>query len=148
MRTRPKTMLLALLVATAVAFAPLTLAQAADARPVLLTPKSGAVLKRGSRPTFKVRDRDPNARRYRVYLTIPRSKKRDRRGDLVRSKRYSTFSSMTRRGRFGFVYRPPAYSFPTWFMQAPGRYYWQAFHIDCRVKGCHVHSRIGTFRVR
>ncbi|MBB4662712.1 hypothetical protein [Conexibacter arvalis] len=146
--TRGRAIVLALLAAVLTSSALLAGAQAADAaRPKLLAPGNGKVLARGSQPVFKARDTDPNSRKYSVYITISRSKKRDKRGDLKRT-RVGTFASMRRKGKFGFVYKPEAYSFPTWFMQAPGKYYWQVFHIDCRVKGCHVQSPIRSFTVR
>jgi hypothetical protein len=147
--TRGRSLALALLTALIVSGLLLASARAAGAAsPKLLAPGNGATVARGSQPIFKARDTDPNARRYRVFVTISRSKKLDRDGDLVQTRSSGTFASMRRSGRYGFTYKPPSYSFPTWFMQAPGTYYWQAFHIDCRVRGCHVHSRVRSFDVR
>lgn len=146
--TRGRAIVLALVAAVLASSLLLGGAQAAGAAsPQLLAPGNGKALARGSQPVFKARDTDPNSRKYSVYITISRSKKRDRRGDLKRTK-VGTFASMDRKGKFGFTYKPQAYTFPTWFMQAPGKYYWQVFHIDCRVRGCHVHSPIRSFTVR
>jgi hypothetical protein len=119
---------------------------AASAAPKLVGPKAGAVLALGSEPTFKVRDGSQAARQYRVYITIGTSKKTNKVGDLKRTK-IGTFTSGKRRGNL-HTYKTEDYSFPEWFMNRPGKYYWQAFHIDCRVKGCHVHSKIRSFRVQ
>lgn len=145
--TRGRSLALATIVALVAGSCSLAAAQTASAAPQLLAPGNGKVLARGSQPTFKVRDTDPNARRYTVYMTISRSKKVDRTGDLKQVKP-GTFTSMKRKGKFGFVYKPEAFTFPEWFMQSPGKYYWQAYHIDCRVRGCHVQSRIRSFVVR
>ncbi len=118
----------------------------ASAAPKLLQPKAGGVLALGSEPTFKVRDTSQAARKYKVYITIGTSKKRTKNGDLERTE-IGTFTSTTR-SRATYKYVPEDYSFPTWFMNRAGKYYWQAFHIDCAVKGCHVHSKIRSFRVR
>lgn len=118
----------------------------ADAAPQLLKPKAGAVLALGSEPAFKVRDTSQAARKYKVYITIGTSKKTTKNGDLKRTE-IGTFTSTTRK-RNTYTYVPEDYSFPTWFMNRPGKYYWQAFHIDCAVKGCHVHSKIRSFRVK
>lgn len=126
----------------------LAAAGAAPARPQLLAPGKGKVLRLGSEPTFKVRDRSANARRYGVFLIVSPTKRTNRHGELKRHRRIGTFAKMRRTGRFGFVYRTPAYAFDHWFMQRPGTYYWQAFHVDCRVRGCRVLSRIRTFKVR
>ena len=100
----------------------------------------------GSEPTFKVRDTSQAAKQYRLYITISTSKKTKKNGDLKQTK-VGTFTSTTRK-RNTFTYKAPDYSFPEWFMNRAGKYYWQAYHIDCNVKGCHVHSKIRSFRVQ
>ena len=147
-RPRPHRRALALALATLLAGACPPAAAAAPARPQLLSPAAGAALPLGGQPTFKLRDAHPNARRYGVFLIVSPTRRTNRHGELLRHRRIGTFAKMTRRGRAGFAYRAPAYVFDHWFMQRPGRYYWQAFHIDCRVRGCHVLSRIRSFRVR
>jgi hypothetical protein len=117
-----------------------------------VAPKRGAVLALGSQPTFKVRDGSRNARRYKIFMTISTSKARSKRtGDLKQAKvdgqTVGTFTSMKRRGKT-HSYTAQKYSFPTWYMNRPGKYYWQAFRIDCRVRGCHIHSKVSSFIVR
>ena len=121
---------------------------ASGASPAQLSPKRGAVLASGSRPVFKVRDTSAAAKRYPLYIRISTSKKRRRNGDLKRTS-IGNFASMKRRGSV-FRYKTEDYSFPTWFMARPGRYYWQAYRIDCAAapNGCHVHTKIRSFRVR
>jgi hypothetical protein len=119
---------------------------AGAAAPKLVGPKAGAVLAVGSEPTFKARDGSAAARRYPLYITISTTKKRTKRGDLKRTK-VGTFSSMKRRGSV-HRYTAPDYSFPTWYMMRPGTYYWQVFRIDCSKPGCHVQSRVRSFRVQ
>lgn len=136
------------LVATTLALGLLAPAAADAARPAQISPRGGALLALGSQPLFKVRDGTAAARRYDVFLTISTSKRRKRNGDLKRTS-IGTFASMRRRGTV-FRYRPPDYSFPTWFMARAGTYYWQAYRIDCSTgnSSCHVHTRIRSFRVR
>jgi len=127
-------------------------ASASAAGPTIKGPKRGAVLARGSQPTFKVRDTSSKARRYRIYMTISTSKKTSRKtGDLLRPKvggdEIGTFTSMRRKGTV-FSYKAEKYSFPTWYMNRRGKYYWQAYHIDCSVRSCHVHSKVSSFIVR
>jgi gas vesicle protein len=121
-------------------------AQAASAAPQLLAPGNGKTLRRGAQPTFKVRDNSSNARRYDIFMTIAAKKRTNRHGELKRT-RVGTFARMESNGKGGWTYKAPAYTFPTWFMERPGTYYWQAFHIDCSVPGCHVVSRIRSFKV-
>ena len=120
--------------------------------PKLLGPKRGTVFPVGSQPTFKVKDTSRNAKRSRMFMTISNAKKFKKsgsnKGDLRQTKP-GDFSNLTRSGST-FTYTPPKYTFPGWYMVTPGKYYWQAFHIDCGQKGfrCHVHSKLGSFFVR
>jgi hypothetical protein len=118
------------------------------ARPKQVSPKPGKALAVGSQPTFKVRDGSAAARQYTVYITISTTKKRKANGDLKRTS-VGTFASMKRKGSI-HRYKAPFYTFPTWYMQAPDTYYWQAYRIDCSTgnKSCHVHSKIRSFKVR
>lgn len=121
-------------------------AAANAAAPKLVAPKTGKLLALGSEPVFKVRDSSAAAKKYKIYITIGTSKKRTKNGDLKRTK-IGTFTSTTRNGNV-FKYVAEDYSFPSWYMNTPGTYYWQAFHIDCAVEGCHVHSKVRRFRVQ
>jgi hypothetical protein len=148
---RKRSTFLVLLVAC-LTFSLVGAAAASAAGPKLTGPKRGAVLALGSQPTFKASDSSRNAKKYRVYMTISTSKKLGQRThDLRRPKingdQIGTFTSMKRKGS-RFSYKAEKYSFPTWYMNRPGKYYWQAFRIDCRVKGCHVHSKTSSFIVR
>lgn len=139
-------------IVTCLALSLVATASASAAGPALKGPKSGAVLAKGSQPTFKVSDASRNARKYHIFMTISTTKKRSRKtGDLLRPKtngeQIGTFTSMHRKGT-KFSYKAESYSFPTWYMNRPGKYYWQAYRIDCRVKSCHVHSKTRSFVVR
>lgn len=142
---------LAALVSLMLLFAGVSAASALT-HPKLLGPKRGTVYPAGSQPTFKVRDTSRNAKRYRMFLTISNAKKFKKsgtnKGDLLKTK-IGDFSDLKRSGST-FTYTPPMYTFPTWYMVVPGKYYWQAYHVDCSQKGfrCHVHSKLGSFYVR
>jgi len=135
-----------LLIATTLALGLAAPGAASAASPTQIAPKSGSVLTAGSQPTFKVRDASASARRYGVFVTVSTSKKLTARGDLKKTD-IGTFAKMKRRGSV-FSYKTPLYSFPTWFMVRAGTYYWQAFRIDCSVKGCHVHTKVRSFKVQ
>jgi len=105
----------------------------------------------GSSITFKVRDRSAKARKYGVSLVVA-DRKRVKHGQLQRPGKNGSgdFAGMKRRKHGIFTYTPPHYTFPSWYLQKPGVYYWQALHIDCGVhapSNCHVVSRIRHFRV-
>ncbi|MGI8750573.1 MAG: hypothetical protein ACR2J6_08515 [Thermoleophilaceae bacterium] len=151
MTTFPTRRLLSVVMASCLALLLLGASSASAAGPRIVAPKRGAVLALGSQPTFKVRDGSRNARKYKIFMRISTSKARSKYGDLkqarVGGQTIGTFTSMKRR-RTTHSYKAEKYSFPTWYMNRPGKYYWQAFRIDCRVRGCHIHSKVSSFIVR
>lgn len=121
-------------------------AAAGAAAPKLLTPKAGAKVAIGSRPSFKVRDASAAAQKYKIFITISTTRKTKKNGDLKQTN-VGTFTGTTRK-KAVFTYKPPQYTFPTWYLARAGTYYWQAYRIDCAVQGCHVHSKIRSFKVQ
>jgi hypothetical protein len=142
---RPRAVALAL-VTTLLALTAGAGVASADVGPKLLAPGNGKVLARGSQPIFKARDVG-DAFNGRVWLTISSSKQRDKNGKLKQAK-FGTFTNMKRGKNHTYTYKPPAYTFDSWFMQRPGTYYWQAYHINCHVRGCNVFSKVRRFVVR
>ena len=135
-----------LLIATALTLSLAAPGTASAASPTQIAPKRGSVLTAGSQPTFKVRDTSASARKYGVFVTVSTSKRLTRTGDLKKTD-IGTFAKTKRRGSV-FSYKTPLYTFPTWFMVRAGTYYWQAFRIDCAVRGCHVHTKVRSFKVQ
>ena len=101
----------------------------------LLSPKNGAiiptVIASGKTPTFKARVRGKGV----VYFRVCKSKKRDKQGqicgnrapdDIDRGKK----GKRTKKGR-NYSYKPIAYTFPSYYLNTPGTYYWQVYRIDC-----------------
>lgn len=99
----------------------------------------------GARPHFSVKALGVN-RSFHVFGTVA-SKRRVRHG-ILRTTRVGDFFSFHRHRHGRFTYTPPNYTFPSWYMQKPGRYYWQAkfYDVHCPSYGCH--TRIRTFVVR
>jgi hypothetical protein len=122
----------------------------ADTGPRLGSPRAGATLAVGTRPTFRATD-SGDAYQGTVWLSISTFRKRDRYGRLKQSDG-GTFTSMKRHRGGRYTYTPPDYSFPGWFMATPATYYWQAYHINCSIPNasrtsCHVYSSIRSFKV-
>lgn len=125
-------------------------AGAATARPQLVRPKHGGVV-HVHRIELVVKDASPLAKRYGVFVGISRSKVR-KHGFLAKTgnvKKGESFVKLKRwKGHRGmWIYRPPSYSFPGFWASTSGRYYWQAEHTDCNLKGCEDVSKVGSFRV-
>jgi hypothetical protein len=100
-----------------------------------LAPKDDAVVPLGTTPTFKVRVKGKGV----VYFRICQSKKRDNEGqacskdpdDIDRGKK----GAKTRRGRL-YTFTPEKFTFPEYYLNRPGTYYWQAYRIFCiRIPG-------------
>lgn len=135
----------------AVVLAGAAVAVGAIARPTLVTPaRHGSVQAHGIR--LVVRDTSALAKKYGVFVSISRSRKTKPDGVLKDTGNVNKGESFVQlkkdRGHPGlWVYRPPNDDFPGYWASTPGRYYWQAEHTDCEVKGCEAVSMIGTFTV-
>ena len=124
-------------------------ASAAGPRP--LSPKQGKAFSVGAFLTFKVRDHSAAARKYGIFMVVA-NRKRVKHGQLQRGKSDAPgdFAKMKRRKHGIYTYTPERYTFPSWYMQRPDVYYWQAHHIDCgsSASNCYVVGAIRHFRVR
>jgi hypothetical protein len=124
----------------------------ADVRPRLGSPAAGRAFAVGARPAFTATD-NGDAFNGHVWLTIATSRRVDRYGQLKDYTDGGVFSAMRRKRGRHYTFTPPRYTFPGWFLATPGTYYWQAYHINCSIpnssrSGCHVYSRIRSFKVR
>lgn len=119
-----------------------------------IAPKNNAVVAKGTTPTFKARVRGKGT----VYFVVCKSKKRDRDGkacarkqeDIDRGKK----GKKSKRGRT-YTFKPERFTFPSYYLNTPGTYYWQVYRIDCvrtrsrkRLFDCIQESPIKKFRVR
>jgi len=134
-----------LLVATA---ATLIAAPAASAQiaPTLGAPANGKSLKRGAAFTFKAK-LDTASEASGVFLVVSKSKKLDDTGILdgkayMREMKGSGGSYAKKTDRY------PALS--DYFLNRPGKYYWQAYAIDCSdgTDDCNVESAVRSFRIK
>jgi hypothetical protein len=124
-------------------------ADAATGGPTPLRPYNHRSFSQGAKVTFKVRDTSANARKYGIFLTVA-DRKQLKNGVLQRSAKNhpGTFAEMKRHRGGIYTYTLPKYDFPGWIMVTPRKYFWQAHHIDCAVKGCEVGGGIRTFTVK
>jgi hypothetical protein len=82
-----------------------------------------------------------------VWVTVSRSK-RVRRDGTLRSRVDFGQAKRVRRGSRTFRYVAQFFDFPAFYMNQPGRYYWQPYRIDCRrQRDCRVQGRIRTFSI-
>ena len=95
----------------------------------------------GKQPTFKMRVSGPGA----VYVHVCKSRKKDSEGVICTTESIG----QARRKNGVFVYKPKLFTYPGFWLQTPGTYYWQAPRIqcegdldDCRQEGPLVRTRI------
>lgn len=121
-----------------------TSAPAAVSGPSPLAPSNGKSLRAGKAFTFKVRSRQSGA----VFLKISKSKKKGKDGTLA-AKDDLYFRKM---GRKGSTYSKKTERYPAlddYFLNKRGRYYWQAYRIDCSAQSdCNVEGPIRSFRIK
>jgi len=46
------------------------------------------------------------------------------------------------------TFTPKFYDYPAFWLNRPGRYFWQAFRIDCNAQDCEQEGPIVRFRVK
>ncbi|MBE2320596.1 hypothetical protein DVA67_031845 [Solirubrobacter sp. CPCC 204708] len=131
--------------AAALLTAPVASAQSAFA-PTLSAPSNGKSLARGKAFTFKAK-LDSASSASGVFVRVAKSKKVDAEG-LISDDLY--MRSMTLRGG---TYQHKTERYPalsSHFLNKPGKYYWQAYAIDCSdgTDDCNIESEIRSFRIK
>lgn len=122
---------------------------AAATSPKLVKPANKGTV-HGGHIQLVVRDSSSLAKKYGVFVSISRSRKTNAHGQLKEVKNVSKgggFIEMKAwKGHPGmWIYKPPKYTFPGFWASTAGRYYWQAEHTDCEIKGCEALSKIQSF---
>lgn len=105
-----------------------------------LSPKGTIAV--GKQPTFKMRVSGPGA----VYVHVCKSRKKDSEGVICTTESIG----QARRKNGVFVYRPKLFTYPGFWMQTPGTYYWQAHRIQCEgdLDDCRQEGPIVRIRIR
>src|ERR1044071_5608566 len=89
----------------------------------VVSPKSGAKVKAGTRPTFKVRVSGSGT----VWVHVCKSKKKDSEGVICSTE---LIHQMKKKGGTASV-KAPFFDYPDFWLNSPGTYYWQAYRISC-----------------
>lgn len=115
---------------------------AAPARPASVTPKQAATVEAGRPFTFKVR----SGGGFGVFVTVSTSRRTDADGVLAEDVYFTKL--IARKGGLHTRKTPVYPALDDYFLNAPGRYYWQPYRIDCSTqKDCKVEGRIRSFVV-
>jgi hypothetical protein len=105
------------------------------------SPKKGATVATGSRPTFKGKFKGPG----QIFVYVSKSKKTDKDGligdDAMIQKAHKKGSTFKVKAKF--------FDFPAFWLNSPGTYYWQAHRINCGEDGddCQQEGPIVKFKV-
>jgi hypothetical protein len=118
----------------------------AQIAPTLSSPSNGKSIKRGVPFTFKAK-LDSASEGSGVFLKVSTSKKVGSDGTLAKD---IYFRAMKQSGG-SWAKKVERYAaLSDHFLNRPGRYYWQAYSIDCSggTDDCNIESSIRTFRIR
>jgi hypothetical protein len=115
--------------------------------PTNVAPTSGKSIKRGVPFTFKVH-LDESSTGSGVFLNVSKSKKVKADGTLANS---IYFRSLKQGSGGMWTKKVEKYAaLTTHFLNRKGRYYWQAYVIDCSegTDDCNIEGKIGSFRIK
>ena len=106
-----------------------------------LAPKAGKSVPAGKRPTFKLRATGGG----QVWVHVCKSRKKDKTGLICNKEAIGRAKKKS--GSFRF--KAPFFDFPAFWLNSPGRYYWQAHRISCEgdLSDCRQEGPIVRFRV-
>jgi hypothetical protein len=115
--------------------------------PTNVAPTSGKSITHGKPFTFKVH-LDESSTGSGVFLNVSKSKKVKDDGTLANS---IYFRSMKQGSGGMWTKKVEKYAaLTTHFLNRKGRYYWQAYVIDCSegTDDCNIEGKIGSFRIK
>ncbi len=106
-----------------------------------IAPKKGTSVPAGKSPTFRVKVNGPG----QVWIHVCKKKKKLKEG-VICTKESIGRAKKQKDGTF--AYKPKFFDFPAFWLNSPGRYYWQAHRIDCNGNDCRQEGPIVRFKVR
>ena len=109
-----------------------------------LAPKAGTSVPAGKAATFRMRVKNPGAG---VFMHVCKSKKKDKEGMICKK---VTFLGPAKKRKGRFEIKQKFFDFPTFWLNNPGTYYWQAFRIECHSgsSDCKQEGPVVRFRVK
>jgi hypothetical protein len=105
-----------------------------------LSPNAGATVPRGRSPIFRMRKKGPG----QLWVQVCRSPKKDAEGTICADEDIGR-ARLAKNGVWEF--KPKFHDFPSFWLNTPGVYYWQAHRISCTASDCRQEGPIVRFRV-
>ena len=105
-----------------------------------LAPKAGTSVPAGKSPVFRMRVKGPG----HVWVHVCKSKRRNSAGVICN--KISIGQAKKKNGVF--EYKPEFFDYDGFWLNNPGRYYWQAHRISCNSQDCQQEGPIVRFRVK
>ena len=115
-----------------------------------LAPKAGTSVPARKSPVFHMRVKG----RGEVWVNVCRSRKKNAEGVicLKGSGQSAEFEGdsigRAKKKTSGFEYKPKFYDYPSFWLNTPGTYYWQAYRIYCVGQDCRQEGPVVRFRVK
>jgi hypothetical protein len=105
-----------------------------------LAPKAGTSIPSGKSSVFRLRATGPG----QVWVHVCKSSRRDKEGVICTDESIGR----ARKKNGVFQYKPKFFDFPTFWLNSPGTYYWQAHRIACNASDCRQEGPVVRFKVR
>jgi hypothetical protein len=105
-----------------------------------LAPKAGTSVPAGKSPVFRMRVKGPG----QVWVHVCKSKHRNNAGVICN--KVSIGRAKKKNGVF--EYKVKFFDYPEFWLNQPGRYYWQAHRINCNSHDCQQEGPVVRFRVK
>ena len=106
-----------------------------------LAPKAGTSVPAGKAVTFRMRVKDPGAG---VFVNVCKSKHRNKKGVICH--KVTIGQAKKRKGAYEF--KQKFFDFPAFWLNNPGRYYWQAYSTICNGSDCYAEGPVVRFKVK
>jgi hypothetical protein len=107
-----------------------------------LAPQAGKSVPAGQSPTFKMRVKGKG----KVFVHVCKSKKKDKDGRIC----FKADIGQAHKKGGSFRFKPTFFDYPTFWLNTPATYYWQAYRIACEagdLSDCYQEGPIVKFRV-
>src|SRR3712207_6639144 len=106
-----------------------------------LAPKADSTVPDGRSPTFRMRVDGPGT----VWVHVCKSRRRRADGTICSA----ASIGQARESGGEYRYRPKFFDYASFWLNVPGRYYWQAHRIDCATgtEDCRQEGPVVRFRV-